>query len=141
MQVPCPGTLICITPAHAHISFESPFNIGMLPNMTVGAPITHVPAGTGMHGIGVGTPSAAAVAAITIGLAMLVHMPNGGTLTIGAKSMMVAAGMPPTIVRLAGSTTNELGATPKLQSIIAPEHTHRLIASPYLATGPGTALP
>ena len=49
---------------------------------------------TGMQGIGVSTPSAAAVAAATIGLASDMHMPNVGMLVIGAKSMMFAAGGP-----------------------------------------------
>ena len=38
-----------------------------------------------MHGIGVSTPSAAAVAAATIGLASDVHIPNGGMLTTGGE--------------------------------------------------------
>lgn len=104
------------------------FNAGMFPMTTVGAPTTHVPAGAGMHGIGVGTPMAAAVAAITVGLAMLLHIPNGGTLTIGAQSAIVAAGTPPIITRFAGSTTSELGAAPKLHCREAPMHTHADIA-------------
>ena len=55
----------------------------MLPNKTVGAPGSHGEAVAGMQGIGVNTPSAAAVAAATIGLAMLMHVPNGMTLTSG----------------------------------------------------------
>ena len=46
---------------------------------------------TGMHGCGVSTPNAAAVAAATCGLAMLMHIPNGIMLTIGMWSMMFAA--------------------------------------------------
>lgn len=44
---------------------------------TVGAPGAHGAAVTGMHGIGVSTPIAAAVTNATVGLARLVHMPNG----------------------------------------------------------------
>ena len=40
---------------------------GMPPIITVGEPGFQGPAGTGMHGIGVRTPSAAAVAAATCG--------------------------------------------------------------------------
>jgi hypothetical protein len=36
-----------------------------------------------MHGMGVKTPKAAAVAAATVGLAKDEHIPKGGTLTIG----------------------------------------------------------
>jgi hypothetical protein len=67
----------------------------------------------GMQGMGVSTPSAAAVAAATIGLETQLHMPNGNTLTMGTWSMMLAAGAP-VITRLAGSTVSTLGATPKL---------------------------
>ncbi len=109
----------------------------MAPMATVGAPAIHGPVGTGMHGIGVGTPSAAAVAAITIGLLMLVHIPNGGTFTIGAKSMMVAAGTPSTLTRLAGNTTRELGATPKLHCSEAPRQTQSDMAR--LSGGDGVA--
>ena len=49
----------------------------------VGAPGTHGATVIGTHGIGVNTPSAAAVAAATSGLAGLMHMPKGGMLTIG----------------------------------------------------------
>jgi hypothetical protein len=124
----CPATRIWITPPQLHISFESMFSAGIPPTTTVGAPTAHIPAGTGTHGIGVGTPIAAAVAAMTIGLAMLLHMPNGGTLTIGAQSAIVAAGTPPIMTRFAGSTTSELGAAPKLHCREAPVHTHADIA-------------
>jgi hypothetical protein len=66
-----------------------------------------------MHGIGVSTPKAAAVAAATVGLAGELHIPNGMTFTIGLPSIMFAAGTP-VITRFTGSTTNELGAAPKL---------------------------
>ena len=59
-----------MTPAHMHISFALLFKIGMLPSSTVGAPTIHGAGVLGIHGIGVSTPSAAAVAAATIGLAI-----------------------------------------------------------------------
>ena len=43
---------------------------------TVGDPGAHGAAHAGMHGMGVSTPSAAAVAAATVGLAGLLHIPN-----------------------------------------------------------------
>jgi hypothetical protein len=77
---------------------------------------------TGTHGIGVITPSFAAVAAATVGLAIELHMPNGKMFTIGLLSIMLAMGMA-VITRLAGSTINELGATPNEHWSIAPPHT------------------
>jgi hypothetical protein len=50
------------------------------------------PAGTGIQGAGVGTPKAAAVRAITMGLASLVHMPNGIIFRKGTISVMVPMG-------------------------------------------------
>ena len=63
------------------------------------------------------------MAAATIGLAGLVHMPNGMMLTIGMWSMMLAAGTFVVITLFGGSTTSELGATPKLHCSIAPMQT------------------
>jgi hypothetical protein len=74
---------------------------------------------TGMQGIGVRTPSAAAVAAATVGFAREMHMPKGGMFTIGAQSMIVAAGVP-AIVLLIGRTFNVEGARPKGHIIMAP---------------------
>ena|SRR5437868_9906871 len=91
---------------------------GIPPIRQVGEPGTHG-AVTGMHGIGVSTPRAAAVAAATVGLAMDIHMPNGGIFTIGAQSMMVAAGVP-AIVLLIGSTLSVEGAMPNVHIIMAP---------------------
>lgn len=89
---------------------------------TVGAPGTHGAGMTGTHGIGVKTPKAAAVAAATVGFASDEHMPNGRMFTIGLLSMMLASGIAVS-VRFTGSTTNELGAAPKLHCSIAPIHT------------------
>lgn len=96
---------------------------GMFPIKTVGAPGAQGAVVTGTHGIGVSTPSAAAVAEATAGLEGVLHMPKVGMFTIGLKSMMLAAGGPPAIVLFAGSTTSALGATPKLHAIIAPATT------------------
>ena len=68
----------------------------------------------------VSTPSAAEVAAATMGLARLMHRPNGAILTIGLWSMMVAAGWLLVITRLVGKIVSGLGVTPKLQANIAP---------------------
>src|SRR4249920_2137851 len=101
-----------MTPPQLHISFDELFSVGMFAMSTVGAPTTQGAVVMGTHGIGVSTPSAAAVAAATIGFAIELHMPNGGMLTIGWWSMMLAAGVV-VVTRLAGRTTSELGAAPK----------------------------
>jgi hypothetical protein len=72
--------------------------------------------------MGVSTPSAAVVAEATTGFAIEEHMPKGGMLTMGAWSMMVAAGVP-VRVRLVGKTIRLAGAAPKLHAIIAPMQT------------------
>src|SRR5688500_14698638 len=127
--VVCPGLVIWITPPQLHISLELLLSAGMLPMSTVGEPTTQGAAVTGTHGMGVSTPSAAAVAAATVGLDGDWHMPNGGMFTIGLLSMMLAAGVP-VIVLLAGSTTSVLGATPNEHCIMAPMHTCCPIVSP-----------
>ena len=65
-----------------------------------------------MHGMGVSTPRAAAVAAATVGFAGEMHMPNGMIFTIGTWSMMLAANCPLIVVRLIGSTESTEGAIP-----------------------------
>jgi hypothetical protein len=65
-----------------------------------------------MHGMGVSTPRAAAVAAATVGFAGEMHMPNGMIFTIGMWSMMLAANCPLIVVRLIGSTESTEGAIP-----------------------------
>jgi hypothetical protein len=104
-----------------HISLDESFSAGKLPINTVGAPTTHGAGVTGIQGMGVNTPKAAAVAAATMGLAIDEHTPNGGMLAIGMLSMMVAAGVP-VITQFTGSTTRLLGAAPKLHWSIAPIH-------------------
>jgi hypothetical protein len=122
-SVNCPGTVTEITPPQVHISFEVLFSAGILLSMTVGDPGAHGAGVTGMQGIGVSTPSAAAVAAATVGLAGLIHIPNGIMLTIGTLSMMFAAGILLVVTMLTGNTISELGATPKLHINTAPLQT------------------
>ncbi len=61
--------LIC--PPHAHINVLCDVSAGFPPIKTVGDGFSQLPAGTGTQGIGVSTPSAAAVAAATVGFNML----------------------------------------------------------------------
>jgi len=86
-------------------------------------PVIHGAGVTGMQGMGVNTPKAAAVAAATAGLLGVMHMPNGIMLTIGTWSMMLAAGILLVSVRLIGRTLSVLGAIPKVHIRVAPEHT------------------
>lgn len=83
ITVNSPGSTKVITPAHMHISIDVLSNVGMSPNITVGAPGTQGETVAGMQGIGVRTPMAAAVAAATIGFAGDMHMPNGMIFTSG----------------------------------------------------------
>ena len=57
-----PGVVIWMTPPQLHISFAELLRAGTFPMRTVGAPTTHGDIVIGMQGIGVSTPSAAAVA-------------------------------------------------------------------------------
>ena len=107
-----------------HISVLLASNAGIGPNNTVGGPPgIHGAAVAGIHGIGVNTPNAAAVAAATMGLAMLLHMPKVGMFTNGIWSIKFAAGMLLVSVRLTGNTFNTVGAAPKLHCNVAPLQT------------------
>ncbi len=100
-------------------------SIGAGPLSAVGAPGTHGATVTGVHVPGVSTPRAAAVWAAVIGLARLVHSPNGKMLANGLLSRMFAAGMFSTITRFCGVTISVLGARPKLHIVPAPFTTGR----------------
>src|ERR1700739_3005227 len=112
-----------------HISFELLLRAGMLAMRTVGEPGAQGAAVTGMHGMGVNTPSAAAVAAATSGFAGEEHIPKGRMLVMGMLSMMVAAGVPVSTA-FVGSTTRLDGAAPKLHCNIAPMQTRLAICIP-----------
>jgi len=110
-----------MTPPQVHIHLLLLFKAGNAPSNTVGDPGTQGATVTGTQGMGVNTPRAAAVAAITEGLAAEVHIPKGRMFTIGAKSIMLAANGPPAIVGgPLGITINELGAIPKEHCNVAP---------------------
>ncbi|OJX81050.1 MAG: hypothetical protein BGO92_08225 [Magnetospirillum sp. 64-120] len=141
MTVAWPGALTWMTPPYEHISMLELLSAGILAIMTVGDPGAHGAAVAGMHGMGVSTPKAAAVAAATMGFAGLLHMAKGRMFTIGLLSMMFAAAGPPAMTQLVGSTTNELGAAPKLQVNIAPMQTCiPIVAATYHKSIDETAL-
>lgn len=111
-----------IDPPHTQSSFELSCKAGMPPSFTVELPGDQGAGVSGMQGIGVRAPMAAAVAAATVGFAMDLHIPNGRMLSIGMLSRMLAAGV---VVKtlFTGSTTSEPGAAPKEHWIMAPAQT------------------
>jgi hypothetical protein len=121
--VSSPASTKVITPPQIHISWETLSSVGKLPRRTVGAPVIQGAGVAGIHGIGVSTPSAAAVAAATVGFAGDWHIPNGMTFTMGMWSMMLASGIWFVNTLLVGSTTSELGAMPKEHCMLAPIQT------------------
>ena len=112
-----------ITPPQLHMHFDTLSSAGMLAISTVDAPGTHGALVAGMQGMGVNTPSAAAVAATTTGLAGELHIPNGRMFIMGLWSMILAAGGPSANTLLAGRTTSVDGASPKVHCIMAPMET------------------
>ena len=73
----------------------------------------------GMHGIGVRTPSAAAVALATVGLVGLRHIPKLGILTMGAESNVVATTRLFTVTPWPGMIFKGPGEVPILHCISA----------------------
>jgi hypothetical protein len=88
-----------MAPPQVQTSWQVVSSEGICPRVTVLQPGDHGDTVIGMHGIGVNTPIAAAVAEATMGFAGLEHIPNGEMFMIGWKSMMVAAGWSLVITR------------------------------------------
>jgi hypothetical protein len=116
--------MILIIPPHRQLQVEVLVKAGSLLIKTFVDPGIQGITVAGTQGIGVKTPNLAMVPAMTTGLAGELHIPKVGILTIGAKSIIVAAGI------LAaktggpfGITINEVGATPKEHCSIAPIQT------------------
>jgi hypothetical protein len=121
-----------MTPPHAQLHIDPAVSALLPPIVVRNAPGSQVPTIVGTQGIGVSTPSAAAVAAATVGFARLEHMPNGGTLTPGAVSVTTAAGRPSIVTREMGSETSEDGARPNVHWSIAPVTAQKApTATPY----------
>src|SRR5579863_8570568 len=100
------------------MSLQSLVTAGAPATSTFGAPGSHGAGNAGTHGIGVSTPSAAAVADATSGFARLLHIPNVGTLAIGALSSTPASGNRTCACAL-GNTVSGGGATPNEHCSIA----------------------
>ena len=73
-----------ITPPHMQLQVHDDVSAGRLLIWVEVAPGDHGATVLGTQAEGVGTPSAAAVAAATAGLASLVHIPKDGMFTMGA---------------------------------------------------------
>jgi hypothetical protein len=95
------------------MSLLESFSAGMFLTSTVGEPGTHGATVFGIHGIGVKTPIAAAVADATVGLANDIHVPKGSMFIIGLLSIMLATGVVDMVI-LSGNTVSTLGAAPKV---------------------------
>jgi hypothetical protein len=75
-------------PPSAHVNLHVLSSTGMFAIITLGTPGTHGAGVTGVHGTGVGTPSAAEVAAMKAGLLGEQHIGNGTMFVNGMLSMM-----------------------------------------------------
>ena len=115
-----PAKLMVITPPNEQLHIDALLSAGLPPIITVGEPGDHGAAVMGVHGIGVSTPSASAVAPATAGLAIDMHIPNGKMLTNGLLSMMLAAGLFSIITGgPVGTTISVPGAAPNEHMIEA----------------------
>lgn len=78
-----PGNVTWMRPPQLQINLDVLLKAGLPPINTVGLPGAQGAAVTGIQGIGVSTPIAAAVAAATVGLAGELHMPKGVIFIMG----------------------------------------------------------
>ena len=108
-----------IWPAYIHMHLQSCVRQGFPCAKTI------LPAGihalvAGMHGCGVNTPSAAAVAAATCGFANDEHIPKGLILIIDFASVKVATGLP--LIWIIGALVafNTDGVVPNEHATVAP---------------------
>jgi hypothetical protein len=96
------------------------FRAGIFPAVTVAEPGDQGAVVTGMQGMGVNTPSAAAVAAATVGFPRDEHIPKGRIFTIGLLSMIFATGILFTKTLFTGRTMSVLGVLPNEHFSVAP---------------------
>jgi hypothetical protein len=93
---------------------------GWLTSKTVGEPGAQGAKVIGKQGWGCNTPNAAAVAAATIGLPRLLHIPKGRMFKNGIWAIIFAAGKDMLMSIVMGKTINEEGAAPIQQLTKAP---------------------
>jgi hypothetical protein len=123
--VNCPGIVILIIPPHMHVHISPLQTTGPVGMMTIGFEGSQGATVAGMHGIGVNTPRAAAVADATVGLVIVEHIPNVMIFTIGIISAIETTGNPHAKTGFFGITEREDGAVPN-------EHLHN---APQTAIG------
>jgi len=99
-------------PPHMHVSLDESLSAFSFLTFTVAQPGLHGEVVLGTQGAAVGVPKAAAVAAITAGFALALHITKVGTFTIGLWSMVVAAGWLQTLTFFTGSTVSTAGPVP-----------------------------
>lgn len=104
---------------------------GIPPSITFGEPGAHIPAGTGVHGMGVKDPIAAAVAAATAGFAILQQTPKGIMLAKGATEATVPGGVG-LITTGGGINTSAEGAAPMVHTACDPTTTRGSTENPFL---------
>ena len=75
--------MMLIIPAKTHMHLQLLLRVGILFSITVGLPGIQGAGISGIQGCGVNTPNDLAVAAATLGFAMLVHMPKGFMFSMG----------------------------------------------------------
>jgi len=86
-------------------------------------PGVHGATKTGMQGIGVKVPIAAAVAEATCGLDIDLHIPKEAIFSIGVKSIIFPICIFPMVGRKGSIITKLVGEAPKEHSNVAPLHT------------------
>ena len=124
-----------ITPAYAHSAMHGWVRSGDPPAMTLGSPGVQGPVGTGTQGIGVRVPSAAAVAAATAGLAILLQRIKEGMFNIGTISAMVPTSVAGVVIAAPlGRKVRGIGALPIVHWAIAPVVTAKGMLNPPFLT-------
>ena len=98
-------------PPYAHISIDLSLRAGYPPINILGFPGIHGPTVTGIQGMGVSIPRAAAVADATEGLAIQLHIPNGRTFKRDILSIIFANGILET-TPFTGNTVKSDGTVP-----------------------------
>jgi hypothetical protein len=117
----CPAAVTLTAPPHMHWQVDESFNAASPATVTLEAPGLQGDVVIGMHGWGVSTPKAAAVAAATCGLLGDMHIPKGIRFTMGVKSWTVAAAMlEGPLTMFVGRTESCDGALPIVHDSDAP---------------------
>ncbi len=114
------------------INCESFVKHGAPPTIIVGFTDVQIPAAINIHGCGVSTPRAAAVADATCGFASEVHIPNGAILTFAAVSLIVAIGLLHPRHVICDVAFIDAGAVPNVHCNIPPDTTAIPIFSSHL---------